>query len=88
MQKVLELFLLGWLNKIGGMIIYILIFLSIYSTILFFAVKMEILTTAMISESKTYSFIKPLGPGLIELMGSIIPFFKGLFIQLEHYFGK
>jgi len=88
MQKVLELFLLGWLNKIGGMIIYILIFLSIYSTILFFAVKMEILTAVMISESKTYTFIRPLGPGLIELMGSIIPFFKGLFMQLEHYFGK
>ena len=88
MQKVLELFLLGWLNKIGGMIIYILIFMSIYSTILFFAVKMNILTTDIINDSKTYSIIKPLGPGLLELMGSIIPFFKGLFVELEHYFGK
>ena len=88
MQKVLELILLGWLNKIGGMLVYILIFMSIYSTVLFFAVKMDILTTDIINDSKTYSIIKPLGPGLIELMGSIIPFFKGLFVELEHYFGK
>lgn len=88
MQKLLELFLLGWLNKIGGMIIYILIFMSIYSTILFFAVKMNLLTINIINDSKTYAIIKPLGPGLIDLMGSIIPFFKGLFIELETYFGK
>ena len=88
MQKILELFLLGWLNKIGGMIVYILIFMSIYSTILFFAVKMNILTINIINDSKTYSIIKPLGPGLIDLMGSIIPFFKGLFVELETYFGK
>ena len=88
LQKSMELLMMGWLNRIGGMLVYLLIFLSIYSNILFYAEKMGILSAEMMNESKTYFLIKPLGPGLIELLGNLIPFFKGLFTQLEQYFSS
>ncbi len=88
LQKAMELFMLGWLNRIAGMLVYIIIFLSIYSTILFYATKMEILTNDLIKESKTYFIVAPLGPKIISFMGNIIPFFDGLFNELKLYFGK
>ncbi len=88
LQKAMELFMLGWLNRIAGMLVYIIIFLSIYSTILFYATKMDILTPEITKESKTYFLIEPLGPGIIAAMGKIIPFFEGVFEELKQYFGK
>ena len=49
---------------------------------------MDILTPEITKESKTYFLIEPLGPGIISLMGKIIPFFQSVFEELKQYFGK
>ncbi len=88
LQKTVELVKLGWVNKVGGMIFFILMFSIIFSIFLFFAIQLHLIKNEVISESRCYTFIKPLGPGVIDQMGIIIPFFKDMFSQLEQFFSS
>jgi len=80
--------MLGWLNKIGGIVLYILIYLFIYSIILFYLTKMSFIKDETISASKTYSLVEPFGIKAIDILGKIIPFFKDIFRQLSDFFDK
>jgi membrane protein required for colicin V production len=85
-EKLMGFAMLGWLNKIGGVIFYAAMYIMFFSVILFFAKGMGVITDETIAESKTYSFVAPWGPKSIEAIGKIIPLFKGLFAQLETFF--
>lgn len=85
-EKLLGFAMLGWLNKLGGVIFYIVMYIMFFSIVLFYAKSMGILTEETIQSSKTYEFIAPWGPRSIEAIGSVIPVFKGLFSQLENFF--
>lgn len=86
LQKATELVLLGWVNRLGGIILYIALYTIMLSVFLFYAEKMHLLQAATISASKTYSFIQPWGPKTINAIGSFIPLFKDMFLQLENFF--
>lgn len=86
LEKTIELALLGWLNKLAGILVYMVLYTVILSVLLFYAEKVNILTTGAIASSKTYSFIKPWGPKAIDLIGSLVPYFKDMFRQLEDFF--
>jgi membrane protein required for colicin V production len=88
LQKTAEVFTLGWLNRLGGIIFYIAIYITIYSILLFYATEMKIIQLKTIEASVTYSVIEPLGPKAIDTFGSLIPFFKNMFAELENFFGK
>jgi membrane protein required for colicin V production len=88
LQKTAEAFTLGWLNRLGGIIFYIAIYLTIYSILLFYATEMKIIQPKTIEASVTYSLIQPLGPKAIGALGTLIPFFKDMFSELENFFGK
>ena len=75
-QGAINIAMLGWLNKLGGIILYLLIYLFVYSIILFYLTKMEILATETIAASRTYNLIEPFGPKAVDILGSIIPFFQ------------
>ena len=85
-QGAINIAMLGWLNKLGGIILYLLIYLFVYSIILFYLTKMEILATETIAASRTYNLIEPFGPKAVDILGSIIPFFKNVFEQLSSFF--
>lgn len=86
-QKAVELVMLGWLNKIGGIIFYAAIYTIVFSVLLFYAVQMKMLQPETIQKSVTYSFIQPWGPKAINGIGRIIPVFKDMFAELEQFFG-
>jgi membrane protein required for colicin V production len=86
LEKTAQIAFLGWANKLGGILLYAVLYFIIYSVLLFYAEKLEILTQATIASSKTYAFIKPWGPKTIDLIGGLIPFFKDMFHQLEVFF--
>jgi membrane protein required for colicin V production len=88
LQKTAEAFTLGWLNRLGGIFFYIAIYITIYSILLFYATKMSIIQPKTIDASVTYSLIEPLGPKAIDALGTLIPFFKDMFGELENFFGK
>lgn len=86
LEKAVEFAMFGWLNKLGGIVFYALIYLLFFSIVLFYAGNLGIISEETISGSRTYDIIAPLGPGAIEAIGSVIPVFKGLFEDLERFF--
>ncbi len=86
-QKTFEVAMLGWVNRIAGVILYILVYSIIYSIFLFYAVQLHIIKEGTIAASQVYPYIQPLGPKVINIIAGIIPIFKDIFAQLEHFFG-
>jgi len=87
-QKLTEALMLGWLNRLGGIILYAVIYITIYSVVLFYANQVRIIRPEAINASVSYSFIKPWGPKAIDGFGSLIPVFKDMFTQLEGFFSR
>jgi membrane protein required for colicin V production len=78
--------LLGWLNKIGGIIFYIILYIVFVSTFLFFAIQLQFFSQEEINSSQTYKWIAPWGPWVIDSIGTVIPWFKNMFKDLELFF--
>lgn len=87
-KKTVSLAMLGWLDKIGGIIFYIIIYTIIFSVILFFAEKTFLIKKETIAASLVYDYVAPWGPKVIDNLGKIIPLFKDLFSQLQTFFEK
>lgn len=86
LQAAIDFAWLGWINKLGGVLLYAAIYTAIFSVVLFYLTKADVIKPAAIADSKTYSFIEPWGPTLINGVGKIIPLFKNMFSQLEEFF--
>ena len=87
-QAALNVTMLGWLNKLGGIILYVLLFVSVYSILLFYLTKINLIKPETISDSRSYPFIEPFGPKVVNTLGAIIPVFKNLFQQLSDFFSN
>ena len=85
-EKALQLALLGWLNRIGGIILYVILYTIILSIFLFYAEKLQLVQPATIQSSFTYKFIQPWGPKVMDNLGKIIPIFKDMFTELGNFF--
>lgn len=85
-KKTVSLAMLGWIDKIGGIVFYIIIYTIIFSVILFFAEKTFLVKKEIIAESKVYNYVAPWGPKVMNNLGKIIPVFKDLFLQLQIFF--
>ncbi|OJY87728.1 MAG: hypothetical protein BGP13_04655 [Sphingobacteriales bacterium 40-81] len=85
-EKIFTISLLGWVNKLGGALLYAAMYTLAFSIILFFAGKMHLISEATASSSRVYSMLSGLGPSVIEAIGTIMPFIKNSFHELEKYF--
>jgi membrane protein required for colicin V production len=85
-QKTVELAMLGWLNRLGGILLYAGLYILIFSILLFYGDQLGIVELGTKNESVTYNYIQPLGPKLMDGLGKIIPIFKDMFRDLEDFF--
>lgn len=85
-QRTVEFALLGWLNRLGGILLYAGLYILIFSILIFYADQLGFIKPETKSESATYAYIQPFGPKLMEGLGKIIPVFKGMFNDLEDFF--
>lgn len=85
-KKTIQFSMLGWLDSLGGVILYLIIYTIIFSIVLFFAEKMAILKPDLVAGSMIYKYVAPWGLAVINNLGNIIPFFKDMFTQLEVFF--
>jgi membrane protein required for colicin V production len=85
-QKTVELAMLGWLNRLGGILLYAGLYILIFSILVFYADQMGFIKPETKTESVTYTYIQPWGPKLMDGLGEIIPIFKGMFEDLEDFF--
>jgi membrane protein required for colicin V production len=85
-EGVLRIAMLGWLNRLGGIIFFAMLYLMIFSVILFYSSKVNIIKPETSAASVSYSYIQPLGPAMVESLGIVLPFFKNMFAELEGFF--
>lgn len=88
LEKLIKWILLEWLNKLGGILLFLLLYLSVYSVILFYGTQTQFISKHAIDESHFYSVIAPLGPGVIRFIAGFIPFGQDMFVSLEGFFGR
>ncbi|MFN8244203.1 MAG: CvpA family protein [Ferruginibacter sp.] len=80
--------MLGWVNRIAGILLYAVIYTLIFSIFLFYAQNLHLLKPASFQDSQTYSFIAPWGPRALDGLGKLIPVFRDSFTDLQHFFGN
>jgi membrane protein required for colicin V production len=88
LEKAVSWSLLGWVNKLGGVILYVVMFITSFSVLLFFAEQIKLINKETMDSSVTYSLVKPWGPWAIDTFGSLIPWFKDMFTQLQQFFER
>jgi membrane protein required for colicin V production len=86
-QKTVETIMLGWVNRIGGIIFYMAIYITVFSVLLFYADQIKIIQPGTKEKSVTYSYVQPWGLKAINGIGSAVPAFKNMFADLEEFFG-
>jgi membrane protein required for colicin V production len=86
LQGVAELAMLGWLNRLGGAVFYALLYIFIFSIVLFYLTQTNFIKPEAAQASVTYPFVEPLGPKVIDGLGVVTPFFKNMFAELKTFF--
>jgi membrane protein required for colicin V production len=86
-QKTFETVMLGWANRIGGVVLYALLYSIIFSVFVFYAVQLHFIKPESLQASITYPYLQPLAPKVIGGIGFVIPWFKNMFVELETFFG-
>jgi membrane protein required for colicin V production len=86
LEGVARLAMLGWLNKLGGVVFYVLIYLFIISIVLFYAQQLHLVKPETFSASVTWPWIQPVAPKMVNAIGSIVPVFRDLFTKLLDFF--
>ena len=87
-EKTFQVTLLGWLNRIAGVLLFAVLYLIILSIFIFYAERLQLLQPPVIENSVTYHFIQPWGPKVIDNFGKIIPVFKDMFTELGDFFNS
>ncbi len=85
-EKAFQIALLGWLNRMGGIILYAALYTIIFSIFIFYAEKLQLIQPSVIHASQTYHFIQPWGPVIMDNFGKLIPVFKDMFTGLGDFF--
>ena len=88
MERTVQFAMLGWVNRLGGVIFYVALYITVFSVLLFYAEQMKIIQSATIEKSLTYSFVQPWGPKAINSFAAVIPVFKNMFSDLQDFFGS
>ncbi len=85
-ENVLQVAMLGWLNRLGGVLFYALLYLFVCSILLFYAAQLHIIQPQAQQASVAYPYLAGLGPKVIDGLGVVLPFFKNMFSELETFF--
>lgn len=86
MQRVSEKLMLGIFNRLGGVVFFVLIYLSAIALLLFYLTQLHFMPQSQIASSVTYPFVIALGEYAVNALGAIIPAFKNMFTELQLFF--
>jgi membrane protein required for colicin V production len=87
-EKTMDLVMLGWLNRVGGMLLYILLYSIHLSVVVFYASQVKLISDETLAASASWPFIQPLGPWAMGTLGKLVPFFKDMFGDLQNFFSQ
>jgi len=86
LEKSAELIMLGWFNKLIGLLLYLFMYGLFYSMILYYLNQLNLLSDNQKNASFFYNKLAPIAPMVINQIGNWIPIFKNMIHQLEDYF--
>jgi membrane protein required for colicin V production len=87
MEASVEMAMMGWVNRIGGVIFYLLLYMFALSVLLFYVQQVKLINDDTLAKSSTWWLLQPLGPWVIDGFGKLIPVFKDMFAALSKFFG-
>jgi membrane protein required for colicin V production len=85
LEKTAEVLLLGWINKLGGILIYLFVYGLLFSVMLHYGKQLHLISEATIKASHFYSYIGPLAEDVFLWIGKIIPWLKSAVSEWEGY---
>ncbi len=88
LSKTLDLVMLGWLNKLGGFIIYAILYTLVFSVVLFYYDQIWHIKEDTKQGSFIYSYIEPWGEWTMNALANWIPQLKDVFHDMERFFEK
>jgi membrane protein required for colicin V production len=87
-EKTLDFVMLGWVNKIGGFLVYAVLYTLVYSVVLFYIDQISHISAHVKQQSMVYDYIEPWGEWVMNALGNIIPWFRDVFKDMQDFFGK
>jgi membrane protein required for colicin V production len=81
-----EAILMGWTNKLAGMLLYLFLYALTFSIFIFYLKRLSVFSEQQFAGSFIYPYVAPIAPFMMDTLGKLIPFFKDLFNQLEDFF--
>jgi len=81
-----KLLKLNFINQIAGAIIWSVIWIMLFSTILFYSNNAGLLSLELKNESVVYEKAEPFAPKTIETIGKVIPPVKNILNSLQQWF--
>ena len=85
-ESALKAAMLGLVNRIVGGILYAFIGAFIWSSLLWIANRAHFIEPETIAASKTYDYFVPIAPWVFANIGTVLPFAKDVFSDLEGFF--
>jgi membrane protein required for colicin V production len=87
-EKTLDFVMLGWINKLGGFLLYAIMYTLVLSVLLFYFDQVMHISEEVKQQSKVYAYIEPWGEWTMNALGNLIPWFKDIFRDMQEFFGK
>lgn len=85
-RSLLKLSALGWADKLGGILFFLMINIFIFSILLFYASETGWISESVKKDSKIFPYTITVAPAMIGLLGKILPVFANLFEDLKDFF--
>lgn len=79
-----EAVMLGIVNKLAGGVLFAFIGAVVWSTVLWLAARVNLISPETKASSRTYAYIEPLAPATFEKAGVVLPFARDVFNELSN----
>ena len=76
LQQGAQWLMLGWLNKLLGIVLYGFIYFTILSAVVYFLQLLGVIEAAKMKQTYSYTYLNRWWPSLIGKMGGWLPFIK------------
>ena len=83
LDKMTEMLMMGWLNKLAGVLLYVLLYTLLMSTLLYFSERINLVEKKDMEKSLTYTYMSKWAPVIWEKIGEIVPYINEIPNQLN-----
>ncbi len=79
---------LGWFDKVGGVVFFLMVNIFIFSILLFYASGAGWIGESTKNNSKVFPYVISVAPAMTDFLGKLFPVFSDLFKDLGTFFER